>query len=136
MTQSHQRAESVPSPTRRQMLRLAPALALAPAMAATPFAAETSDPLDLAVLYAAQRFDAAAEAFHVSGTARVHWPALSAMRACVGALSILPARSPAAIAAKRRVAGWRILRGGMPMSLCAEDRAAILASIERDEGRA
>ncbi len=136
MTHSLQRAESVPSPTRRQMLKLAPALALAPAMAATPAEAAAPDPLDLAVLYAASRFDQAALAFLSSANEKEALPAFQSMRACVGALSILPARSAAAIAAKRRVAGWRVKRGEMAMSLCAEDRAALLASIDRDEGRA
>lgn len=136
MTHFLQRAESVPSPTRRQMLKLAPALALAPAMAATTAEAAAPDPLDLAVLYAASRFDEASEAFYVPGRARIHWPSATIMRACIGALCVLPARSEPAIEAKRRIVNWRVMRGWMPMSLCAEDRAALLASIARDEGRA
>lgn len=104
MTHSLQRAESVPSPARRQMITLAPALAFSAALA-PPAVAGTPDPLDMAVLYAASRFDEAALAFLSSANEKEALLAFQSMRACVGALSFLPARSAAAIAAKRRVGG-------------------------------
>lgn len=124
--------KSVSTPTRRQMLALAPALAATIA----PFSVKAAAVplLDVAVRFAADRFSEAEHAFIAAQNEADALPPFEAMRACVGALSILPASSPEAIAAKRRVAGWHHTRGNWTLTLCDADKTAILDSIKRDEG--